>query len=168
MAFSNDPSSATNVALSGTGIETAADCTAGANTSISSTAQNGCPDVKVDEQPQVANSGYSVLAISDLGMHCGDLDTRIASILPPFQVMLAQVIEKGSTPTLNPDGIDVYYSAASNPNDPVAEVFDGLLGNGDTYKTKFWDFPVPAGTYDPRRSGFVSSKPRTLGAARRP
>ncbi len=75
-------------------------------------------------------------------MHCGDLDTRIASILPPFQVMLAQVIQKGSEPTLNPAGIDLYYSAASNPNDPVANVFDGIMGNGDTYKTNFWDFPV--------------------------
>ncbi len=28
------------------------------------------------------------VAINDLGMHCGDLDTRIASILPPFQVLL--------------------------------------------------------------------------------
>ena len=43
-------------------------------------------------------TGYQVLAINDLGMHCGDLDTRVASILPPFQVLLSQVIQKGATP----------------------------------------------------------------------
>ena len=65
------------------------------------------------------NGDYSVLAINDLGMHCGDLDTRIASILPPFQVLLAQVIRKGADPTLNPDGVIIEYSAAANPADPV-------------------------------------------------
>ena len=43
-------------------------------------------------------TGYQVVAINDLGMHCGDLDTRVSSILPPFQVLLAQVIQKGAEP----------------------------------------------------------------------
>ena len=91
------------------------------NTSINSTSQNSLLSVTsvVSQQPQVANTNYSVLAINDLGMHCGDLDTRIASILPPFQVLLAQVVQKGATPTLNPAGVSLYYSAAANPNDPI-------------------------------------------------
>ena len=145
---SNDPNSPAVVSLSGTGVDQQAQCTTPPDTSINSTSQSGCPGVKVDEQPIVANNNYTVLAINDLGMHCGDLDTRIASILPPFQVLLAQVVQKGSSPTLNPAGVSIYYSAASNPNDPVANVFDGVMGNGDTYKTNFWDYPIPAGTYD--------------------
>ena len=99
------------------------------------------------------NKSYSVLAINDLGMHCGDLDTRIASILPPFQVLLAQVVQRAAPAPRgrwNPAGVSVFYSAAANPNDPilVSTVFDGVMANGDTYKTNFWEFPVPAGTYD--------------------
>ena len=129
--------------------------------SINSTAQDGCPDGTVPERPQVANTSYSVLAINDLGMHCGDLDTRIASILPPFQVLLAQVVQKGGTPILNPQGTSIYYSAVSNPNDPIlnSNVFDGVRADGDTYKTNFWDYPVVAGTYDPFYPGFNPFNP---------
>ncbi len=105
----------------------------------------------VPVQAQVANTSYSVLAINDLGMHCGDLDTRIASILPPFQVMLAQVVQKATIPTLNPAGVSLYYSAAANANDPIlgqSGVLNGVRDDGSTYKTNFWNV-IPAGTYDP-------------------
>ncbi len=135
------------------------------NRSINSTSQSGCPDATVPQQAQVASSSYSVLAINDLGMHCGDLDTRISSILPPFQVLLAQVIQKGATPTLNPAGVSVAYSAAANPNDPILSqtVFDGVMANGDTYKTNFWD-GVAAGTYDPFYPGGMGITPLATGA----
>ncbi len=91
--------------------------------SINSTSQNTsvAPAVPVAEQDKAIGTGYSVLAINDLGMHCGDLDTRIASILPPFQILLTQVVQKGGTGTthLNPAGITLCYSAASSPSDPI-------------------------------------------------
>ncbi len=153
---SNDPSPPTvNVALTGTGVQQQVLCTpTNLNRSINSTSQDGCPDATVPQQATVPNTSYSVLAINDLGMHCGDLDTRVSSILPPFQVLLAQVVQKqtatNTRPTLNPAGVSVFYSAAANPNDPIllSNVFDGEMANGDTYKTNFWDFPIPAGTYD--------------------
>jgi hypothetical protein len=112
-----------------------------------------CSDTPVPERPYVGNSGsHTIVAINDLGMHCGDLDTRISSILPPFQVLLAQVLRKGEEPEiLGPDQVDVYYSAVSNPNDPILgddSVFRGLTADGSVYKTNFWDYPIPAGTYD--------------------
>ena len=112
-----------------------------------------CNDGPVPEQPFVGNAGgHTVLAINDLGMHCGDLDTRISSILPPFQVLLAQVLRKGEEPEiLGPEQVDVYYSAVSNPNDPILgddSAYRGLTADGSVYKTNFWDYPVPAGTYD--------------------
>jgi hypothetical protein len=123
------------------------------NTSINSTSQSSFARVTsvVPQQSQVANTSYSVLAINDLGMHCGDLDTRIASILPPFQVLLSQVIQKGTSPTLNPAGVSLSYSAAANANDPILSlsgVLNGVADDGSTYKTNFWDV-IPAGTYDP-------------------
>jgi hypothetical protein len=121
--------------------------------SINSTSQDsaGNNTAVVPQQPQVANTSYSVLAINDLGMHCGDLDTRVASILPPFQVLLAQVIQKGGSPTLNPANVSLYYSAASNPKDPIlgqAGVLNGVMADGGTYKTNFWEV-IPLGAYDP-------------------
>jgi hypothetical protein len=121
------------------------------------TAGNGvvCNENSVPEQPFVGNNdGHAIVAINDLGMHCGDLDTRISSILPPFQVLLAQVIQKGEEPELlGPNQAKVFYSAVSNPGDPILggdplTVFRGLTADGSVYKTNFWDFPIPAGTYD--------------------
>ncbi len=126
--------------------------TAAAGVSINSTSQSSLGEVTaaVPQQSQVLNTSYSIVAINDLGMHCGDLDTRIASILPPFQVLLGQVIQKGGTPTLNPSGVSLHYSSVANPADPALAdtAFDGLKGDGTTYKTNFWD-TVTQGAYDP-------------------
>ena len=147
------------------------------NVSINSTSQNAL-DAGVDPytvgpvtegpKPKNANSlnptagtgttGYQVVAINDLGMHCGDLDTRVSSILPPFQVLLAQVIQKGAKPKiLGPTQASVSYTAASNPNDPIlSKPLDpvtnypstGLTsGNQDVFKTNFWSVAYQA--YDP-------------------
>ena len=95
--------------------------------SINSTGMNSaCQNTSVvAQEAQVPNSGYSVLAVNDLGMHCGDLDTRVASILPPFQVLLAQVIQKGASPTLNPSNVSLFYSSTYNPNDPILDQTGG-------------------------------------------
>ena len=128
-----------------------------------------CNDTPVPERPFVGNSGnHTVLAINDLGMHCGDLDTRISSILPPFQVLLAQVIRKGEEPDiLSPDDVSIYYSAVSNASDPILSkpdevVFRGLTADGSVYKTNFWDYPVPAGTYDAFYPAFNPFNPAQL------
>ncbi|MCG6965665.1 MAG: PKD domain-containing protein [Chromatiaceae bacterium] len=161
----NGASSATDTVVVTVNEALAAACDpANLELSINSTSQDGCPDAAVPQQAQVPNTNYSVLAINDLGMHCGDLDTRIASILPPFQVLLAQVVQKGGTPTLNPANVTVYYSAVANPNDPIlsSEVFDGVLENGDTYKTNFWN-GVNQGTYDPFYPGGLGITPLGSG-----
>lgn len=114
--------------------------------SINSTSQNSAtlPAAPVAEQSLVTLSGFNILAANDLGMHCGDLDHRVASILPPFNVLHAQAIQKG-TSAANPEiltsaDIDVVYSAASNPNDPAL----AATSSAPVYKTNFWD-PNPAG-----------------------
>ena len=113
--------------------------------------------------PEVPNNSYSIFAINDLGMHCGDLDTRISSILPPFQAMLAQIVRVGSSPQLNPAGISLEYSAVSNPVDPIlgSNIFDGVRGDGTTYKTNFWD-AVAAGTWDAFYPAFNPFDPASI------
>jgi len=125
--------------------------------SINSTSQNGVPGNPVSEQAFVTQSGYRVFAVNDLGMHCGDFDTRISSVLPPFNVMHATVIRRGLEPdVMTPaDGVEVYYSAASNPNDPILSGINSAgsgpvlssMVNGMVYKTNFWD--VARDAYDP-------------------
>ena len=137
-------------------------CTPGTpGESINTTAQNSCPNAAIWQALIVPNDSHTVLAVNDLGMHCGDLDTRVASILPPFQVLVAQVIRKDGSPELNPDGIELYYSAAFNPDDPIlaSDVFDGVMANGTTYKTNFWQAAIPGGTYDPFYPAFNPFEP---------
>lgn len=43
---------------------------------------------------------HQVLAFNDLGMHCADLDYSTFVILPPFNVLHSQVIERGANPRL--------------------------------------------------------------------
>jgi hypothetical protein len=96
--------------------------------------------------PTAAN--YSILAVNDLGMHCADLDYQIFSILPPFNVIHAQVIERGTgdTPETLPKiltnaDVDVVYSATSSDLDPagagsINTTNDSALLGFD--KTNFW------------------------------
>jgi hypothetical protein len=115
--------------------------------SINSTSQNksNLPASPVLEQPLTTLTGYNILAINDLGMHCGDLDHRVVSILPPFNVLHALVIQKGTSSTgpsiLTKSSVNVVYSAASNPNDPVLQI----AGPASVYKTNFWDTNLSTG-----------------------
>ncbi len=106
--------------------------------SINSTSQNrsSLPQVPVSEQSRTQLAGYQMVAANDLGMHCQDVDQRVASILPPFNVLHAQVIKKGHQPViLDGTQAEVVYSAASNPQDPaLANPVPGMV-----YKTNFWD-----------------------------
>lgn len=72
---------------------------------------------------------YVVLSWNDLGMHCMNKDHDQLSILPPYNNLQAQVIERGSAttlPQLVSGGITLEYSIP-----------------GNTYsagKTNFWDY----------------------------
>jgi hypothetical protein len=114
--------------------------------SINSTSQNRgtFPAGPVVEQPFVNQFRFRILSANDLGMHCGDLDHRIASILPPFNVLHAQVIQTVGTilrprQILTATDVDVVYSASSNPNDPALQ----RAATAPIFKTNFWD-PNPA------------------------
>ena len=88
----------------------------------------------VDEQPLLGNTSYKLLAANDLGMHCADLDDQIFSILPPFNVLHAQIVEMGATPNLvttdSHPNMSVVYSASANPDDPVFDPLHPTLPAG--------------------------------------
>lgn len=111
------------------------------STSINSTSQirPSGPYTPVPQQPFTGNASHRVVVSNDLGMHCADLDSRISSILPPFNVLHAQVLQKGATPQLLDDrAVSVMYSAAANAKDPALATAPVLAPNGAVFKTNFW------------------------------
>ena len=109
-----------------------------AEASINSTSAEGVSASPVLQEPFINNGDYALLAANDLGMHCADLDYRVFSILPPFNVVHAQVVRKGQNggdPRIEDDSnIEVVYSATSNPIDPALSQLPEL----NTYKGNFW------------------------------
>lgn len=105
--------------------------------SINSTSRNRRtpPAASVKTRPLQRLNNFQVVAVNDLGMHCGDLDHRVASILPPFNVIHSQVIQKNAGPRLLTEThVKVVYSAGENPNDPALQRAAGTT----VYKTNFW------------------------------
>ena len=94
--------------------------------------------------PGTSTLPWRVLASNDLGMHCADLDYQIFSILPPFNVVHAQVIQTGTATTkpklLSNVDADVYYRATSSSVDPAGagsiNTTSNLAPSGT--KSNFW------------------------------
>ncbi len=79
-----------------------------------------------------------MLAFNDLGMHCADLDYSTFVILPPFNVVHAQVIERGAEPRiLNPTEVDLSYKAQRDAADSINTTSQNQPGAFQ--KTNFWD-----------------------------
>jgi len=115
-----------------------------ATTLVSVTPKGGVSSVP--QQPFILSGQYQVLPANDLGMHCGDLGNEAFSLLPPFNRVVAQVVQKGGTGSNRPRILDntqvsVEYSAASNPVDPAGvNSINSTSRNSDSvYKTDFWN-----------------------------
>jgi len=95
--------------------------------------------------PPIGSAMIRMLAANDLGMHCADKDYQIFSILPPFNVVHAQAIQKGtgaSNPrVLNSNDVDVIYTASSNPHDPAGagSINTTSMNAPGIFKSNFWD-----------------------------
>lgn len=80
-----------------------------------------------DPTPRVANNPFTVLAFNDLGMHCMNQDCSELLILPPYNNLHAQVIDRThGSPEIVTSGITVQYTL---PNNTRA-----------TDKTNFWTY----------------------------
>ncbi|MES9940049.1 MAG: cytochrome C [Candidatus Thiodiazotropha sp. 6PLUC2] len=90
------------------------------------------------------SGSHRVLAFNDLGMHCADLDYSTFVILPPFNVIHSQVIERGNPPKLLDDNsVEVSYLATSDPSGSINTTSQNLAGSVN--KTNFWSINPNSG-----------------------
>ncbi len=86
--------------------------------------------------PSQAVTSATLLAFNDLGMHCIDREFSVFSILPPFNVVHAQVLTRDSStgfPRLLTDAdVSVSYSPIA---DPLGSINSYSIG-----KTDFWQY----------------------------
>lgn len=81
-------------------------------------------------------TGFKVLANNDLGMHCVDKDFSVFSILPPFNVVNAQVLAQDTTGKpviLNQSQVTLRYS-------PIADSQGSINSTSKGGKTNFWTY----------------------------
>jgi hypothetical protein len=77
--------------------------------------------------PTPARTPYTVLGYNELGMHCMNQDFSEMCILPPFNTLRAQVIDRsGDDPRIVTSGVSVTFSI---PGNTISST-----------KTNFWDY----------------------------
>jgi hypothetical protein len=84
---------------------------------------------------QQAGTAATVLAFNDLGMHCMDREFSVFSILPPFNVLNAQVLVRNDRgfPVVQSDvQLEVFYDAVTDPA--------GSINTYSAGKTDFWQY----------------------------
>ena len=80
-----------------------------------------------------ATASYSLVAWSELGMHCIDgKDYSIFSILPPYNIIHAQLIKKGEPPTQITSGVTITYQATPDTK--------GSINTISSSKSNFWTY----------------------------
>lgn len=79
---------------------------------------------------EINGDGYTLLAWTDLGMHCLDDDFSIFSILPPYSTLRAQLINKKSNDLVK-SGVTLTFEATTK---------DGKINSTSENKTNFWSY----------------------------
>ncbi|NJD32142.1 MAG: carboxypeptidase regulatory-like domain-containing protein [Gammaproteobacteria bacterium] len=80
-------------------------------------------------------ASYKIVATNDLGMHCVDADFSVFSILPPYNVVNAQVVRtdgSGNPALVNDANVVLRYSAVADGN--------GSVNSRSQDKTNFWRY----------------------------
>ena len=93
----------------------------GASLTTEVTVKNGSADQQVCAVGSGATRDLVVLATNDLGMHCACPGTEYFMLLPPFNTIRAQVIERGKEPKIlgAADGITVEYKMVENTDESL-------------------------------------------------
>ncbi len=94
---------------------------------------SGTSSTRTPGKPKPTQTGnYVVTAWSELGMHCIDgKDYSIFSVLPPYNTLHAQVIQRGDPPTIV-TGVKVTYQAIPDTT--------GSTNTSSADKTNFWSY----------------------------
>ncbi|EGW54728.1 hypothetical protein [Candidatus Endoriftia persephonae] len=108
----------------------------------------GGESTSTDNGVPVVSGSHRVLAFNDLGMHCADLDYSNFVVLPPFNVVHSQVIERGATPRLLDNSeVVVTYKAQLDANGSITTTSQNPP-SGSFTKSNFWDInPATGNTY---------------------
>ncbi len=97
------------------------------------------------------SGSYQVFAFNDLGMHCYDPDFSVFSILPLYNVLHAQVVQKGSSPKLMDSAVNVTYKAMADAK--------GSSNTTSKGKTNFWTYVAALyGANPPVDEGLMGAK----------
>lgn len=99
----------------------------GACSSGSGPEEDGRVDIPADQMQ------YVVFAWNDLGMHCLNTTYDAAVILPPYNTVWAQVIERGNPPTIITQDLTVEYEIVGNTYS-----YGKTDSHGGDY-AQFWD-----------------------------
>lgn len=84
-------------------------------------------------QPDAGASAYTLLAWSELGMHCIDgKDYSIFSVLPPYNILHAQLLKKGEPPVAITSGVTIGYQAMADAQKSI--------NTKSSIKTNFWTY----------------------------
>ena len=87
---------------------------------------------KLSSQPPGVNQ-YQLMAWSELGMHCIDgKDYSTFAVLPPYNIVHAQLVQMGEPPRLVSSGVTITYEAMRDPN--------GSINTFSSSKTNFWSY----------------------------
>lgn len=86
----------------------------------------GCPVGGNNQNGTIFAGDMVVLGYNDLGMHCMNQDFSEFMILPPYNVMHAQVIRRGDDPQIVTSGVEVTYALLNNTH--------------SADKTNFWTY----------------------------
>lgn len=85
------------------------------------------------EKTTAASGSYTLIAWSELGMHCMDgKDYSVFSVLPPYNVIHAQLFRKGDPPVEVTSGVTVSYMATPDATKSLNTI--------SSTKTNFWTY----------------------------
>jgi len=83
--------------------------------------------------PSASTTQYRLTAWSELGMHCIDgKDYSVFSVLPPYNIIHAQLMTLADPPVLVTSGVNITYRAVADPS--------GSINTTSSTKTNFWDW----------------------------
>ncbi len=98
-------------------------------------ADSGAPTTQTAQQATtISGTNFQLLTWNDLGMHCMDgSDYSVFSILPPYNNLLAQLVEKqNGTAKRISSGVTITYEAVPSLN--------GKYNTSSADKTNFWQY----------------------------
>jgi len=99
----------------------------GASTKAQATGQSN------SQKAPAQTATYKLLAWSELGMHCMDgKDYSVFAVLPPYNVVHAQLIKMGEPPLPITTGVTIAYEATADAT--------GSINTISSTKTNFWSY----------------------------